>query len=372
MAVIERRVSASGAVGYRVRVRLKGAPEETATFKRRTDAKAWAQRIEVAIREHQYFPKRATRTKTLSEVIDRYTEEVLPGRSKGRKKLEALLARWREELGDYALTEVTPSRIAAVRDRLAGETTKRQGTRSPATVNRYLGALSHAFTVAAREWEWVGANPVRRVARLREPRGRVRALSDRERTRLLEACQKSRDKRLHPLVVLALSTGARQGELLRLRWRDVDLARKVAVLQETKNGDRRPLPLSALAVQALQALGQVRRLDADLVFVARKRRRRLADRAEQPGAGRGVARFPQRAWEAALRRARVDDFRFHDLRHSAASYLAMSGATLAEIAEVLGHRTLAMVKRYSHLTEAHTAGVVERMNERFLASTAAT
>lgn len=356
MAVIERRVSASGEVGYRVRVRLKGAPEETATFKRRTDAKAWAQRIEVAIREHQYFPKRATRTKTLSEVIDRYTGEVLPRRSKGRKKLEALLARWREELGDFALTEVTPSRIAAVRDRLAGETTTRQGTRSPATVNRYLGALSHAFTVAAREWEWVGDNPVRRVARLREPRGRVRALSDAERTRLLEACQKSREKRLHPLVVLALSTGARQGELLRLRWRDVDPARRVAVLQETKNGDRRSLPLSALAAQALQALGQVRRLDSDLVFIGRK----------------GTARFPQRAWEAALRRAKVDDFRFHDLRHSAASYLAMSGATLAEIAEVLGHRTLAMVKRYSHLTEAHTAGVVERMNERFLASTAAT
>ncbi len=80
----------------------------------------------------------------------------------------------------------------------------------------------------------------------------------------------------------------------------------------------------------------------------------------------GKPTFPAKAWQAALRAAQIDDFRYHDLRHSAASYLAMSGATLAEIAEVLGHKTLQMVKRYAHLTEQHTADVVERMAERFL------
>ena len=79
----------------------------------------------------------------------------------------------------------------------------------------------------------------------------------------------------------------------------------------------------------------------------------------------GLPKFPQRQWEEALRAAQIEDFRFHDLRHSAASYLAMSGATLAEIAEVLGHKTLAMVKRYSHLTEQHTSMVVARMTAKF-------
>ncbi len=146
----------------------------------------------------------------------------------------------------------------------------------------------------------------------------------------------------------ALSTGARRGELLALRWPDVDWQRQVAVLHDTKNRERRALPITGHAFELLQELARVRRIDSDLIFAGPT----------------GKATYPRAAWERALRAAQIDDFRFHDLRHSAASYLAMSGATLAEIAEVLGHKTLAMVKRYSHLTEAHTAGVVARMNER--------
>lgn len=97
-------------------------------------------------------------------------------------------------------------------------------------------------------------------------------------------------------------------------------------------------------------MARVRRIDSDLVFCS----------------ARGSIRFPRRAWTEALERAEIDDFRFHDLRHTAASYLAMSGATLAEIAEILGHKTLGVVKRYAHLTDRHTSGVVARMNRRFL------
>lgn len=176
-------------------------------------------------------------------------------------------------------------------------------------------------------------------------------MSEAERDGLLRACKASREARLYPLVVVAVSTGARQGELLGLRWRDVDLARGLAVVHETKNQERRTLPLAGVALQVLKDLARVRRLDTDLVFANR----------------RGQAVFPRAAWEAALRRAGIEDFRFHDLRHTAASYLAMSGATLTEIAAVLGHKTLAMVKRYAHLTEQHTSSVVARMNDRFLA-----
>ena len=147
---------------------------------------------------------------------------------------------------------------------------------------------------------------------------------------------------------LALSTGARQGELLGLRWADVDLGRGQAVLHHTKNQERRALPLTGVALGLLKDQARVRRIDTDFVFAGR--------------AGRPV--FPRKAWVEALRAAQIEDFRFHDLRHSAASELAMTGATLAEIAEVLGHKTLAMVKRYSHLTEQHTSKVVARMNER--------
>lgn len=225
---------------------------------------------------------------------------------------------WLRQLGDRKLNEITPPLIAEARDALGRDASPRAGAASEATRNRYLAVLSHAFSIAEKEWGWVDQNPCRKVRRSREARGRARFLSDPERERLLLACQKSSEPRLYPLVVLALATGARQGELLRLRWVDVDFERGQAVLHHTKNSERRALPISRLTAEVLRALEV----------------------------------------------AEVEGFRFHDLRHSAASYLAMSGATLAEIAEVLGHKTLAMVKRYSHLTDQHTQSVVERMNGR--------
>lgn len=349
MATIQERKTQDGKTRYRVMVRLKGYPVQQATFGRKTDARKWAQQTEAAIREGRYFRTSEAKRHTVAEMIRRYRREVLAPKTEAKRRdQERHLAWWEERIGPYLLADVTPAVIAEHRAELAGGTTVRHERRSPGTVNRYLTSLSHAFTVAAREWEWVEENPLRKVRKLREPRGRVRFLDGDERDRLLSACRESEDRRLHPLVLLAIATGARRGELLQLRWPDIDITRRLAVVHETKNRERRALPLAGPALQVLQDLAKVRRLDTDLVF---------AD-------GTGRPTFPRGAWEKALRAAEIQGFRFHDLRHSAASYLAMSGATLAEIAEVLGHKTLAMVKRYSHLTEAHTAGVVARMNER--------
>ncbi len=188
---------------------------------------------------------------------------------------------------------------------------------------------------------------MRRVRRLREPRGRVRFLSDAERARLLTACQGRPNRVLAPVVVLALATGARKMELLRLTWAEVDLRRARITLHDTKNRERRVLPLTGRALEAVQQLAKVRRIDTPLLFPRTDGRHPLDIRY---------------AWAQALQEADIRDFRFHDLRHCAASYLAMTGASLAELAAILGHRTLQMVQRYAHLSEAHTAGVVARMN----------
>ncbi|MCP4204729.1 MAG: site-specific integrase [bacterium] len=346
MATIRKRETGSDTV-WHVQVRLKGHPQETATFTRKTDAKKWAQDTESAIREGRHFKTREARNHTLGELVERYVAQHLSGK-KSAKDQRRVLEWWKTKIGSYSLADVNPALLVEWRDRLASETTVRGTRRSSGTVNRYLAYLSHAFTVATREWQWLESNPLTKVSKLKEPRGRVRFLSDEERQDLLDACQESDDPLLYPLVVLALSTGARQGELLGLRWSDVDLKRKVAIAHDTKNEDRRALLLSGLAFDVLRDLRKVRRLDTDLVFANQK----------------GKASFPRNAWEAALKAAEIEDFRFHDLRHSAASPLALSGATLAEIAEVLGHKTLAMVKRYSHLTEQHTSKVVARMNEK--------
>lgn len=350
MATIQGRKTKDGTMSYRVIVRLKGHPTQTATFRRKTDAKRWAQQTEVAIREGRYFSSNEARRRTLADLVDRYIADVLPTSRTGeadRRNLAAHLRWWSKRLGAYTLVNITPDLIAQQRDLLASESLSGRAI-SPATVNRYLQALSHAFSTAVREWGWLEDSPVRRVRRLKEPRGRVRFLSDDERERLLAACRSSYEPRLYPLVLLAVSTGARSGELRALRWPDIDFDRGVAVLHHTKNGERRAIPLAGPALEELKRRSKVRRIDTDLIFANPQ----------------GLATFPRTAWEGALEVAEIEDFRFHDLRHSAASYLAMSGATLAELAEILGHKTLAMVKRYSHLTEQHTSRVVARMNDR--------
>jgi integrase len=350
MAAIQERKTADGKRHYRVLVRLKGHPAQSATFQRKTDAKRWAQQTEAAIREGRYFKTLESGRRTAAEMIDRYLSEVLARKSdKDEAEVRRQLGWWRGSLGEYLLRDVTPSLIGEQRDRL-GQSGRAGRAVSPATQNRYLQVLSQAFTAAVSEWEWLDENPVRKVRRLKEPRGRVRFLSDEERERLLQVCRESSNPRLYPLVLVAVSTGARSGELLALRWPDVDFERRLAVLHDTKNGDRRAIPLAGLALEELKRRSKVRRIDTDLVFA-------------NPD---GVATFPRKAWKKALQAADIENFRFHDLRHTAASYLAMTGATLAELAEILGHKTLAMVKRYAHLTEQHTSTVVARMNERMI------
>lgn len=361
MATIEKRISSDGKTSYRVKVRLKGCPPQTATFERRTDAKKWAEDIQSAIREGRHFKTVEAKRHTVGELIDRYAEFELPRKGSQRVHQGQQLAWWKKQIGERLLADATPALIAECREKLARKGSHQGEGLSPATVNRYLAALSHAFTVAVNEWGWLDDSPLRKVKKLKEPGGRVRFLSDDERGRLLDACRESSNAALYPVVVLALSTGMREGEILGLYWKApkeppkdcawgvVDASAGRIVLHQTKNKERRVLPLSGHALDLVRDLAKVRSLSTNLVFPGRK--------PEQPI----DLRF---AWVNALEKAGIQNFRFHDLRHSAASYLAMDGASLNEIAEVLGHKTLQMVKRYAHLSEAHTGQVIASMNEK--------
>ncbi|MDE3055602.1 MAG: site-specific integrase [Verrucomicrobiota bacterium] len=352
MATIQQRKSEDGKISYRVQVRLRGHPPQTATFSRITDARRWAQQIESAIREGRHFKTAESKKHTLKELIERYIKTVIPLKKKNGAKQRAQLLWWQEQLGAYLLSDVTPSLIAQYRDKLLDGITHRGTRRSPATAVRYLAALSHAFTMACKEWGWIENSPMRKVTKPKESRGRVRFLDHAERSRLLEACRASKNSYLYTIVVLGISCGMRQSEIMHLSWPDVDLQKGRIVLHETKNGERRVVPLVGHALELLKEHESKRRVDTFLLFPAQK-----GQKPQKPINIRG-------AWEAALQKANIIDFRFHDLRHSCASYLAMNQASLAEIAEVLGHKTLQMVKRYAHLSEAHTSRVVESMNEK--------
>lgn len=350
MATIETRQTADGSTSYRVKVRLKGFPVQSATFDRKTDATNWAKQTEVAIKEGRYFKTAEAKKHTFTELTDRYLKDLQKRNPKRYDDVANMLSWWKEQIGAYFLADISKPLIIEQRDLLLNTAGRNVEKRSNSTVNRYMTALSHAFTMAINEWEWMQEHPMKAISKLPEPRGRIRYLDDNERKRLLSACQESGHTKLYLLVVLALSTGARHGELIKLHWRDVDLERRVITLHDTKNKERRVLPIVHHALELMVQHNKVRSLHSDLVF---------------PSPVAPTSHWSSRtAWETALAKAEITEFRFHDLRHSAASYLAMNGASLAEIAEVLGHKTLQMVKRYAHLSEAHTASVVQRMNEK--------
>lgn len=358
MASIQRLTSPlTGRISYRAQVRLRGHPSRSETFRNRKDAERWAASIESAILEGRHCPHaRAQRTR-FDSLAQRYCDTVLADGSVSRRSTaERHIAWWLKRLGTLTLAEITPDRIAEARDVLASQPCTRGSKhlrtyrRSGATVNRYLATLSHILATAVTEWRLLDRNPVRDISKKKESRGRIRFLGDEERMRLLEACANSGWPALEALVLLAITTGARRGELIRLQWTDVtvDAPTPQAIVERTKNGDPRRLPLVGKALAAIRLLKTQNAGRSRFLFPAR----RDPDKSYEA--------FDAH-WYAALEAAGIADFRFHDLRHTCASYLASQGASLLEIADVLGHRTMAMVKRYSHLAQGHKAGVIQRM-----------
>jgi integrase len=361
MAAIRERKKADGSAVYHVQVRQAGFPSRTASFPTRRLAERWAKTIEAEMIEGRHFRSTESRRRTVKHAIDRYIEEELPKKRNGSMH-RVCLPWWSEKIGALRLSEVTPAVIVEYRGRLAKETytradpkakrtTLEEGeqpktyTRSSSSVNRYMACLSHVFTVARKEWHWTSHNPFDGVAKLREAKGRTRYLTDEERTKLLD--QTRRDPTLHCLVVLALSTAARAGELLRLTWRDVDLKEGRLLFRVTKNAEPRAVWLHGEALSLLKERARVRQLHNNDVF---------------PGAARGFYDY-KNPFADALQAAGVLDFRFHDLRHSAATYLAMQGATEQQLRAIGGWKS-GIVSRYVHIASTDARAALEQLSRK--------
>ena len=354
MATIEARKSCSG-ISYRAKVRVKGHSLITATFTRKTDAKRWAAGIEADIHSGRYFPETHH---TLADAIERYTDNHLC-QLKDMAKRSQHLRWWNEQIGHKRLAEVRPDSISKYRAVLRAQPSdygRHQGNkRSDATVNRYVASLSAMYSCAVNEWEWVEKNPCTKVKKLRESKGRTRFLSTNEIFDLLQSCrQEVKNPEIEAIIMIALTTGMRRGEILGLRHSDIDRKGKRILIRESKNGESRSVPLVGQVLTALNTLTRVTSIKRDAFVFA------LSD--TDPTKLIALDSI----WRRVRSNSGLADFRFHDLRHTAASYLAMSGAGLREIGDILGHKTLAMVKRYSHLTEDHKHETVSRMADRVL------
>lgn len=355
MATIRKRGKAHG-TAFQAIVRMRGVVK-TETFQRLTDAKDWAAKVEAEIRAGRAHLVTEQDRHSVADAIDRYSNRPMAKPLSARHSQDGHLLWWKNHIGRLPLDRVTSAVLVECRDKLLAEARPNGETRSRATVNRYLTTFLRILNLAESEWGWRVGDTRRLKLKLREPSGRTRYLSGPEREALLGCCADSFHPDLLDIVQLALGTGMRQGEILNLEWGNIHFDRKVVVLapEQTKNRQSRTIPLHGASLLALERRSKLRRIDTALVFPAPPRGRT----APHPTCIR-------HAWDDALERSGVQDFRFHDLRHSFASYLAMSGASLLELADLMGHKTLAMVKRYAHLSPEHGQELVARMHSRFL------
>jgi len=330
MASIQKLTNKKGTT-YRALIRKKGLKPISKTFPTKKLAKQFALSIE-SDRKAQLAFGGLSNTITFKYAL----EEYLSSRYKNSQYRDYRMDYWKKLIGNRCLVDINKNDIINGLRLLPKSL-------SNSTINKYKAAASVVFSYACREYD-LPDNPVRNILSLPEPRGIVRFLSDTERARLFKACRASQWSKLYLLVLMAITTGARKGELIGLEWSDIDFDRNLAYIKTTKNGEPKVLPLTE---DVIIELGRFKEQKPLLVFNSEI-----------------VTDKPfcfTKPWKKALKQAEIDNFRFHDLRHTCASYLAQNGASLLEIADVLGHKQIQMTKRYAHLCVDHKQKLINRV-----------
>lgn len=306
---------------WQVRIRRKGLPTITRSFTLKSDATKWARETELAIDRSTFTDQSEAEKTTLFEVLQRYVREVLPTMKAAKDDRIRLNAICRRPICKTSMARLTTGKFAEYRDQRLQQV-------SNGTVIRELAYLSSVINHARREWSMNITNPIALVRKPASPRGRERVLSKDEISRIVRELEPTgrRNPWMKPLVTFALETAMRRGEILSLRWSEVDLSQRTATLLDTKNGDIRVVPLSTKAIETLKELP-----------------RHISGRMFPLEAA-----ATSKAFHVAAERAGVDDVRFHDLRHTAITQLAEKLPNVIELAAVSGHKSLAMLKRYYH------------------------
>jgi integrase len=311
---------------YRALIRKKGFKTITKVFDRKSKAIEFAQQIEGDRRKHLSYSNSVSLKLTLSEIIDLYLSFNYKNTRPQEQKYK--LNFWKAEIGCKLIIDITKTDIAKALSSLPSNL-------SNATINRYKAAISVVFTYACQHHDLI-INPVTLIPSLAENNQRTRYLSDSERKRLFDACRDSKWKKLYLITLMAITTGARKGELINLKWSNINFKQQTAYISITKNGEPKVLPLTD---DVISELNKFKHQESQLIFNSEIK------------INKSYVFF--KPWKLALKQASIQDFRFHDLRHTTASYLAHNGASLLEIADVLGHKQIQMTKRYSHLCITH-------------------
>lgn len=307
---------------YQARIRITGHPESSRTFPTKPEAIAWANTVERQILQGHGNSLRELNKTTLKNALGRYLVEITPLK-KGCNQERCRILKWQDNaIANLPLAMIRGADLAEYRDlRLASGT-------GANTVRLDLALISHLYEVARKDWGFETlANPVKAIRKPKLPRGRERRLNSGEEAKLLAYCESKGLVLIKAIIVIAIETAMRRGEVANLTWDSVDLNTRLVHLHQTKNGDRRSVPLSTRALQAFQTLPRVA---GDLILDVHR------DNLTQ-------------AFKAACRACGIEGLTLHDLRHEATSRLFEKGFNMMEVSTITGHKSLSMLKRYTHL-----------------------
>ena len=319
MATITKR----GPYQWQAKIRRRGYPSQTNTFETKREAEAWVSVIESEMTRFVFVDRSKAERETLDQVIQNYIKNIAP-EHKGADAEISRLERFRREeskLCQHAMATLKVEDFENFRDRRLNIEKK-----SPGTVKRELGLLRCVIESARRRLGLV-ENPVTEVRRPKVQNNRIMRFQDGEEEALMDALDACRNTWIKPAVILALETAMRRGELLSLRWEHINLSERTAHLPDTKNGEARDVPLSPIAIQTLKALP------------------RSIDGCVLKTSAEGI----KNAFERARKRANMEHFNFHDLRHEAISRLFERSWNVMEVSAVSGHKDLQSLKRYTNL-----------------------
>ncbi len=320
---------------WRAIVTRKGFPRQAKTFDTKTEAETWAATLESEMGRGVFVSRKEAESTTLSEALNRYLSEV--SSLKRSHRTEKIYAEtWKKTFGPRSLASITSTDIAKYRDKRLREVSENM-------VRLELALLSHVFTIAVKEWGMTGlVNPVMQIRKPKLPPGRDRRLLPGELDRILSA---SESPVLPALARFAVETGMRQAEISGMTWDLVDLKKRTVTLLVTKNGEKRIVPLSPEAVRILERIP--RRLDGKVWGVTCH----AVSVAWRRAVVRARATYEKECEEKGTKPdpAFLGNLTFHDLRHEATSRFFEKGLNPMQVAAITGHKTLQMLKRYTHL-----------------------
>lgn len=365
MAEFKKRKRQNGSIRYTASIRIKGYPPVTKTFDRLTDAKEWAQKTETEIHENINFPKRKAQKYTIKHIIDLFIKNELPKKKpKAQTEFKMVLNWWVKEIGDYYLTSLTTETLVNCRNKLThkhkeipikGQAPREtEETLAPSTINKYLTYMRVVFQYCVEDLDILDINPMAKVKKLKVDNARKRCLTQKEINKLLDAC-KNTNNELYLCVLIALLTGARKGEVLHLTWGTVDFQHKMLYFLNTKNGDDRGEPMHEFLCNELlkyKNQNKVRLMQNDYIF--------------KNDEGKPKETLIGKLFPKVVKKCGISDFRFHDLRHTQASWQAMGGISQAITQKTLGHRTPAMTARYSHLRNESLRPYLNKVGDTML------